>query len=91
MGGCIKLTAHKLLMEIKIGTAIPRYKLVTASEVKKIVTVDRTHICEHALSDVNHVHVNIHLSGGKLVPVAYTSPRTHNAGINFIAILAYGS
>lgn len=91
MGGCIKLIVYKLLMEIKIGIAILRYKLVIVSEVKKIVIVDRIYICEYVFLDVNYVYVNIYFSGGKLVFVVYIFLRIYNVGINFIVILVYGS
>lgn len=57
MGGCVKVIIHKLLMEMKIEIVIWKCKLVTSREVRKMVTVYRTHICEHASYDANNFHL----------------------------------
>lgn len=57
MGGCVKVIIHKLLMEMKIEIVIWKCKLATSREVRKMVTVYRTHICEHASYDANNFHL----------------------------------
>lgn len=41
------MITHKFLTEVKIGIVIWRWKLASANEVIKMVTVYRIHICEN--------------------------------------------
>lgn len=51
------MVIHKLLMEMNTEIMIWKCKVATASELRKMVTVYRTHICECASYGASNFHI----------------------------------